>query len=83
MPFGDGTGPQGLGPRTGRGRGRGPARGRMPARRSFSGGGGGNRPAGIDGNCVCPKCWTTIPHTRGKPCYEFNCPKCGAYMMRE
>jgi hypothetical protein len=84
MPFGDGTGPQGLGPGTGKRRGRGMGRGRMPARRSFGGGGGGNRPgAGPDGNCVCPKCRTTIPHQRGKPCYEYSCPKCGAPMMRE
>ena len=74
MPGGDGTGPQGLGPGTGKRGGRGMGRGRM----------GGNKPgAGPDGNCVCPKCWTTIPHQRGKPCYEYSCPKCGAPMMRE
>jgi hypothetical protein len=74
MPGGNGTGPQGLGPGTGKRRGRGVESGRMS----------GNRPgAGPDGNCVCPKCWATIPHMRGKPCYEYNCPKCGASMMRE
>jgi len=74
MPFGDGTGPQGLGPGTGRRGGRGMGRGRMS---------GGRPDAAIDGNCVCPKCWATIPHPRGKPCYEIDCPKCGAPMMRE
>jgi len=74
MPGGDGTGPQGLGPGTGKRVGMGKGRGRM----------GGNRPgAGPDGNCICPKCHTSIPHQRGNPCYEINCPKCGAPMMRE
>ncbi len=74
MPFGDGTGPQGFGPGTGKRGGKGMGRGRM----------GGNRPgAGPEGNCVCPKCRTAVPHTRGKPCYEIICPKCGAPMIRE
>jgi hypothetical protein len=46
--------------------------------------GGGNRPgAGPSGNCICPKCKATAPHTRGKPCYEINCPQCGSRMVRE
>jgi len=84
MPGGDGTGPQGLGPGTGKRGGRGVGRGRVPARRSFSGGEGGNRlGAGSDGDCICPKCWTIIPHLTGNPCYETHCPKCGAPMMRK
>lgn len=74
MPLGNGTGPRILGSGAGKRRGRGMGRRMM----------GGNKPVPrLDGNCVCPKCWTTIPHPIGKPCYEFNCPKCGAYMMRE
>ena len=68
MPFRDGTGPLGQGPRTGRGMGRG----------------GGNRQgAGPGGNCICPACGAKIPHQAGAPCASMNCPKCGAYMIRE
>lgn len=74
MPFGDGTGPMGLGPGSGRGAGRGMGRGRM---------GGNKAGAGPDGNCVCPKCRAVVAHMRGKPCYEYTCPKCGAPMVRE
>lgn len=73
MPFGDGTGPLGQGPGTGRGMGRGGGRGRM----------GGNRPgAGPGGVCVCPNCKLSAPHKAGVPCYNMNCPKCGAKMVR-
>jgi len=75
MPRGDGTGPPGgSGPGTGRGIGRG------------GGGGGrmgGNRPgAGPSGECVCPSCGSIMPHQVGTPCYNLNCPKCGAKMAR-
>jgi len=70
MPFGDGTGPAGIGRGIGRGRGVG----RM----------GGNRPgSGPGGNCVCPSCGTTAPHTRGVPCYTKKCPKCGTRMVKQ
>ena len=79
MPFGDGTGPMGQGPGTGRGkRGgggfvSGGGRGRM----------GGNRPgAGPEGACVCPSCGKKIEHQRGTPCYNLNCPQCGTKMIR-
>jgi len=73
MPGGDGTGPFGGGPGTGRGMGRGGGRGRM----------GGNRPgAGPGGSCLCPNCKLSVPHTVGSPCYNMNCPKCGAKMVR-
>jgi len=74
MPLGDGTGPEGRGPGTGRGIGFGGGRGRM----------GGDKPgSGPAGNCVCPQCGATVPHTRGIPCYTKKCPKCGTRMTRE
>ena len=76
MPRGDGTGPYGQGPGTGRGMGRGPQEGmgRME----------GSRPgAGPEGNCVCPICGTKVPHQAGVPCYDLSCPGCGQNMIRE
>jgi hypothetical protein len=76
MPRGDGTGPAGQGPGSGRGggAGQGAGRGRM----------GGNRPgAGPNGNCVCSSCGAKVPHFRGSPCFEIMCPKCGRKMVRE
>ena len=37
---------------------------------------------GKGGECVCPKCETTIAHRRGVPCQEEQCPACGAKMLR-
>jgi len=76
MPRGNGTGPAGQGPRTGRGMGRSQGqsqgRGRM----------GGPYAAGPGGNCVCPKCGATAAHTVGQPCTAISCPKCGTKMTR-
>ncbi|MDY6933485.1 MAG: hypothetical protein SVZ03_04585 [Spirochaetota bacterium] len=75
MPRGDGTGPTGGGGSgTGRGRGGGASRmGRM----------GGTRPgSGPSGNCRCPSCGATVPHSVGVPCYDEKCPKCGTAMIR-
>jgi len=30
--------------------------------------------------CTCPKCGYTELCTRGVPCTERQCPKCGTYM---
>lgn len=37
---------------------------------------------GKGGDCICPKCETTIPHQRGVPCQQERCPECGAKMLR-
>lgn len=75
MPRGDGTGPVGRGPVTGRGFGRGLGRGmgRM---------GGPTPGAGPVGECVCPVCGAVVPHQPGVPCYQMTCPQCGAAMTR-
>lgn len=67
MPKGDGTGPLGQGPETGRGRGR--ARGGRPG-------------AGPGGECACPACGEKVPHQAGVPCANLKCPKCGTPMVR-
>ena len=77
MPRGDGTGPRGQGPRTGRG-----MRGRGQGQRGGRGQGGGFS-AGPDGNCICPNCGTRAAHQIGIPCYDQSCPNCGTAMTRE
>ncbi|MCK4352273.1 hypothetical protein KAW65_02580 [candidate division WOR-3 bacterium] len=71
MPRGDGTGPRGEGPGTGRGLGQGGGRGL-----------GGGQALGPGGYCICPKCGTKVAHKLGQPCYNMTCPKCGAKMTR-
>jgi hypothetical protein len=63
----------GRGRGTGSGGGRGGGRGRM----------GGQKAAGPDGFCVCPKCGHKAKHIAGQPCFEQKCPKCGTQMVRE
>jgi uncharacterized protein len=65
MPNLDRTGPQGKGPRTGRGLGLGAGRGLRAS----------NRPLGSS-ICTCPKCGHEEPHKRGIPCTQVECPKC-------
>ncbi len=38
---------------------------------------------GPGSKCVCPECGQEIDHETGKPCYEIECPKCGAAMTRK
>jgi len=64
MPNLDRTGPGGQGPMTGKGRG---------MARPGQGLGG-------SADCQCPKCGEKVPHTRGVPCSNTNCPKCGTPM---
>jgi len=54
---------------------RGSGRGQRRGIRSGSGQGPG-------GQCRCPNCGHTQPHQLSVPCYNENCPKCGAPMTR-
>lgn len=59
-------------------------------KRSEQGGGrghGGCRQGSMRGQntssiCVCPACGKTLPHERGNPCFEKQCPECGTTMVR-
>ena len=75
MPRGDGTGPQGTGPRTGRGMGQ--SSGRATGRERM-----GGRGLGTGGECVCPHCGHRVAHETGTPCYDLKCPLCGNQMTR-
>jgi predicted Fe-Mo cluster-binding NifX family protein len=37
----------------------------------------------LDGECVCPRCGTKVPHVRGTACYSIPCPRCGTPMIRD
>ncbi len=37
----------------------------------------------VDGECVCPRCGTKVPHIRGTACYSILCPRCGTPMIRD
>lgn len=54
-------------------RARGAGRGRMS----------GSYAAGPRGKCRCPRCGYETPHTRGTPCTQMKCPKCGTLLTRE
>jgi predicted Fe-Mo cluster-binding NifX family protein len=45
-------------------------------------GSGGPRGLGQIGECVCPGCGARVPHQTGIPCFEQQCPRCGAGMRR-
>ncbi len=51
------------------------------------GGGQGRQPEGFglgpEGECICPKCNTIVPHQRGVPCYQEKCPKCNSPLIRK
>ena len=69
---GGGGGGGGMGRGMGRGMGQGGGQGR-----------GGGFAAGPGGDCVCPKCGKSVPHQRGVPCLQVNCPDCGTAMIRQ
>jgi hypothetical protein len=53
----------------------------MSQRGRGRGRGGGRQGTGGPKECVCPKCGIRIPHVRGVPCLNTDCPKCGSKMM--
>ena len=75
MPGGDGTGPIGRGPMTGRAGG---GFGRGGGRRGL----GGGFARGSGGVCLCPNCGYRESHQLGVSCYTKKCPKCGTTMAR-
>lgn len=80
MPREDGTGPAGAGAGTGRGQGRGIGRGQGQGQGLGRQGGLG---LGIGGFCVCPGCGKRVPHERGMPCTQRQCPDCKIALTRE
>lgn len=38
---------------------------------------------GVGGFCICPRCGERTPHTRGVPCQDARCAKCGVKLLRE
>lgn len=41
---------------------------------------GHGKPGGPS-TCICPRCGYEEPHTRGIPCSQVKCPKCGIPMV--
>ena len=76
MPRGDGTGPSGKGPGTGRGFSQG-------QRKIFNSVDAQIKGRGPGGYCVCPNCKTKVAHQPGVPCASVKCPDCGTSMQRE
>lgn len=73
MPRGDGTGPFGQGPGTGKGRSN---KGQEQKRAEWGG-------AGPGGQCLCSSCNVTMAHQPGLPCSKITCPSCGKPMTRK
>jgi len=65
------------------GLGQGMVRGGGQGRAGGRGGMGGRRAAGPSGTCICPNCGNKEIHQAGQPCYQRQCPACGARMRRE
>jgi predicted Fe-Mo cluster-binding NifX family protein len=65
------------------GRGQGGGRCRSQGAGGGTGGAGGGPTAGTQNLCRCPACGASVPHERGIPCFQVNCPQCGKAMVRE
>jgi predicted Fe-Mo cluster-binding NifX family protein len=65
----------------GQGRGQGGRGGGGQGRGQGQGQGGGQGAA--QNLCRCPACGASVPHERGIPCFQVNCPQCGKPMVRE
>lgn len=52
------------------------------ANRGMAGGRKGGFGLGPGGECVCPTCRHSMPHTIGNPCNDQRCPQCGTIMER-
>lgn len=72
----------GKGQRSGAGGGRGQGRGGQGQGQGQGRGRQGGMAAGLGGECVCPQCGHRQPHSRGVPCTQVMCPKCGVAMVR-
>ena len=77
-PFGNSDSSRGMGMRMGMGQGRGQGRATGAGRGRMGGFG-----AGPGGNCLCPNCGKAIPHQRGVPCNQIQCPDCNTPMIRQ
>ena len=54
-----------------------------PSRGQGRGRKGGPKQSGPGGKCVCASCGYELEHEAGQPCYEIQCPECGAKMTRK
>jgi predicted Fe-Mo cluster-binding NifX family protein len=79
---GQGRGPGGQGQGRGKG-GRGQGQGGQGQGRRPGAGRPGGQGAGAQNLCRCPACGASLPHERGIPCFQVNCPQCGKPMVRE
>ena len=43
---------------------------------------GGRKAAGPGGYCICTNCKYKLRRSRGNPCMDRVCPKCGSPMTR-
>jgi uncharacterized protein len=82
MPRGDGTGPVGTGPMTGKAAGRGGIGAGMGQGTGAGRGRMSGRCTEPTGECLCPRCGEKLPHQPGVPCLQQKCPKCGTPMVR-